>query len=187
MAEKLANATGKLIVMDFWAIWCGPCKTMDSKLWETEAMNEVKDKFVDALKKQIEKFYGPTIEESPDLARITTRKHYQALKEMITGETLLFGGKHNDKTQYIEPTIIDEPGLDSKVMQGEIFGPLLPIISYDSEDEIGRTLLNYEKPLSLYVFSTRKKFQQKIINTYGFGGGCIDIHHEHLTVGCALF
>ncbi|MEM9076338.1 MAG: aldehyde dehydrogenase [Bacteroidota bacterium] len=134
----------------------------------------VKDTFVDALKKQIEKFYGPAIEESSDFARITTSKHYQALKKMIVGETLLFGGGYNDETQYIEPTIIDKPSLDSAVMQGEIFGPILPILSYDSEDEIGQIILNYEKPLSLYVFSTRKKFQKKIINTYGFGGGCVN-------------
>ncbi|PRX54986.1 aldehyde dehydrogenase [Flagellimonas meridianipacifica] len=134
----------------------------------------VKDGFVDALKKNIQKFYGSSIEASDDLARITTKKHYESLKAMITGQTVLSGGSFNDETQYIEPTLIDEPDLESHLMKGEIFGPILPILSYDSESEIGDIILRYEKPLSLYVFSTRKKFQQKIINTYGFGGGGIN-------------
>ncbi|WP_435625664.1 aldehyde dehydrogenase [Flagellimonas sp.] len=134
----------------------------------------VKVKFVEALKAQIRKFYGDSIEESQDFARITTTKHYNGLKEMLSGQTILFGGSHDDQTQYIEPTLVDEPSLDSQLMQGEIFGPILPILSYEKEEEIGKIILNYEKPLSLYVFSKRKKFQSRIINTYGFGGGGIN-------------
>ncbi|WP_422859899.1 aldehyde dehydrogenase [Flagellimonas sp. S174] len=134
----------------------------------------VKDGFVDALKENIRKFYGNPIETSKDFARITTKKHYQSLKDLMKGHTILFGGGHKDDTQYIEPTLIDEPDLESTLMQGEIFGPILPILSYGSEEELERIILRYEKPLSLYVFSKRKKFQQKIINDYGFGGGSIN-------------
>ena len=134
----------------------------------------VKDKFVEALKKQITKFYGSDIEESPDFARITTKKHYEGLKAMLSDQIVLFGGHYNDNTKYIEPTLIDEPHLDSLMMQGEIFGPILPILSYESEEEIHKIITEYEKPLSLYVFSTRKKFQKKIIHTYSFGGGGIN-------------
>ncbi|MEM8847790.1 MAG: aldehyde dehydrogenase [Bacteroidota bacterium] len=134
----------------------------------------VKEIFINALKEQIRSFYGSSIEASDDFARITTKKHYESLKEMISGETILFGGSYNDETQYIEPTLIDEPSLESKLMKGEIFGPVLPILSYTSETELENIILNYEKPLSLYVFSKRNKFQEKVIKTYGFGGGGIN-------------
>ena len=134
----------------------------------------VKDKLVDALKKSITKCYGENVEASPDFSRTVSQKHYLGLKEMLVGEEILFGGHSNDEDFYLSPTLVNESKLESKVMEGEIFGPILPVISYKTEADIHKHIMNYGKPLATYVFSNDKKFQQKIIDTYSFGGGAIN-------------
>lgn len=134
----------------------------------------VKDKLIEALKQSITKSYGENVEESPDFSRTVSQGHYNGLKAMLENEEILFGGDTNDKDNYIAPTLVNEPKLDSKLMQGEIFGPILPIIAYKTEDDIRKHIMNYGKPLATYVFSNRKSFQKKIINTYSFGGGAIN-------------
>ena len=135
---------------------------------------KVKDQLIDALKKSIVNCYGEHIEASPDYARTINEKHYNGLKSMLEGEEILFGGQSNDADNYLSPTLVNEPKMDSKLMHGEIFGPILPIIAYDTEEDIDRHIMNYGKPLATYVFSNNRKFQQKIIATYSFGGGAIN-------------
>ena len=134
----------------------------------------VKDKLVEALKENITKCYGQNVEASPDFSRMVSDKHYKNLKDMLEGEDVLFGGHSNDADYFLSPTLVNEPKMDSKLMEGEIFGPILPVISYKTEDDIHKYITNYGKPLAAYVFSNNKKFQQKIINTYSFGGGAIN-------------
>ena len=134
----------------------------------------IKDKLIEALKQNITKGYGENIEESPDFSRTVSQRHYTGLKEMLKGEEILFGGDSNDEDNYLSPTLVNEPKLDSKLMQGEIFGPILPVIAYENETDIERHIMNYGKPLATYIFSNRKSFQKKIINKYSFGGGAIN-------------
>ncbi len=134
----------------------------------------VKEDLVSALEKSITESYGPNMESSADLARMINPKHYQRLRDMLTGEEILFGGKYNDTDNYLSPTLVNEPALESKLMEGEIFGPILPIISYEKEADIEKYIAKYGKPLAAYVFSTSKKFQDYITETYSFGGGAIN-------------
>jgi aldehyde dehydrogenase (NAD+) len=134
----------------------------------------VKDKLVAALIDNITKCYGENVEKSPDFSRTVNKGHYEGLKEMLVGEEILVGGSSNGEDNYLAPTLVNEPKLDSKLMHGEIFGPILPIIAYENEADIERHLSNYGKPLATYIFSNRKSFQQKIINKYSFGGGAIN-------------
>ena len=134
----------------------------------------VKEKLVAALKENITKCYGENVEASPDFSRTVSQKHYTGLKEMLEGEDILFGGHSNDTDNYLSPTLVNEPKMGSKLMAGEIFGPILPIIAYKSEDDIDKYIMNYGKPLAVYVFSDNKTFQEKIIDTYSFGGGAIN-------------
>jgi aldehyde dehydrogenase (NAD+) len=134
----------------------------------------VKNELVDALKNNIRKFYGDQIEKSKDFARITTDSHYNRLTELLNGANILFGGTCSNMERFIEPTLVDEPDFDGDLMKDEIFGPILPIISYDSEEDIKKYITQHENPLALYVFSTSKKFQKRIIGNYGFGGGVIN-------------
>ncbi|WP_273568978.1 aldehyde dehydrogenase [Maribacter halichondriae] len=136
--------------------------------------NSVKEKLVDALKESITSFYGENVENSTDYARTVNKKHYSGLKEMLKGEEILFGGQYNDADNYLAPTLVNEPKMDGKLMEGEIFGPILPIISYGKEADIDRHIKNHGKPLATYVFSKRKSFQKNIINKYSFGGGAIN-------------
>lgn len=135
---------------------------------------KVKIQLINALKKSIINCYGELIEASPDYARTINQKHYNGLKSMLEGEEILFGGQSNDADNYLSPTLVNEPKLDSKLMHGEIFGPILPIIAYDTEEDIDKYIMNYGKPLATYVFSNNRKFQQKIISKYSFGGGAIN-------------
>ena len=93
---------------------------------------------------------------------------------MLENETLIIGGKTNREDYYLAPTLVDESSLDSLVMKEEIFGPILPILSFKNEADLASIISRYEKPLSLYVFSNDRAFAKKIIQNYSFGGGCIN-------------
>ncbi|RPG36010.1 MAG: aldehyde dehydrogenase [Muricauda sp. TMED12] len=141
----------------------------------------VKNALVDGLKANITQFYGKNIEASNDFARITTNKHYEELKAMLKGQNLLFGGSYNDEDQYLEPTLVDEPQKDSTIMEGEVFGPILPIISYEDESELDEYISRYPNSLAFYVFSNNKKFQKRMMRQYSFGGGTINDVVVHIS------
>ncbi|MCZ8088962.1 aldehyde dehydrogenase [Flavobacterium sp.] len=134
----------------------------------------IKSKFIDYLKEEIHSAYSEKIENSKDYPRIINEKNWKRLLDLLDGEKIIFGGKNNPNDFYIEPTLVDEPSLDSKIMAGEIFGPIVPIIGYNTENELEKIISNYEKPLGFYVFSENKKFAKKQILKYSFGGGCIN-------------
>lgn len=136
--------------------------------------SSVKKQFVTHFQDEITKAYGENPATSSDYPRIVNQQNFERLALMIDGETILVGGKTDKKDNYISPTLIDEPALDSEVMKGEIFGPISPVISYESEDDLQRIIGQYEKPLALYVFSTKNSFAKKMIQNYSFGGGTIN-------------
>ena len=140
----------------------------------------VKANLVSELKNEIIKAYGTDIKNSPDLARIITLKNWERLVGYIQSDKVVFGGETDKETLFIAPTLIDEPELKSDVMQNEIFGPLLPIISYQNENELKAIIESYEKPLSLYVFTERTDFANEIMNQFSFGGGCINDTIMHI-------
>lgn len=142
---------------------------------------DVKGKLVDALQQSILDSYGKDIEASIDYARTVSKNHFNNLTELLEGQEIIFGGQTNANDNYIAPTLVNEPSLDSTLMQGEIFGPILPIIAYTTEEDIEKYIMNYGKPLATYVFSTNRKFQQKIITKYSFGGGTINDTVIHIT------
>lgn len=136
--------------------------------------HKVRKELVEEIKKTVQQFYGENVEESPYLARIATKNQYQRLKTMLKDENVIWGGQHNDTDQYIAPTLIDGPTFDSKVMEDEIFGPVLPIYGYNKTEEIQSYLTKFGKPLALYVFSKRKNFQREMMRDHSFGGGVIN-------------
>jgi acyl-CoA reductase-like NAD-dependent aldehyde dehydrogenase len=135
---------------------------------------DMKSHFVTYLKEEITKAYGENPSESPDFGRIINTKNWQRLVNMIEPKKVIFGGQSDVKEHYIAPTLIAETTLDSLVMKDEIFGPILPILTFENEMEIEAILSKYEKPLALYVFSENPSFSKKIIQNYSFGGGCIN-------------
>ncbi|WP_293872466.1 aldehyde dehydrogenase [Flavobacterium sp.] len=134
----------------------------------------VKHVFIELLQTEITNAYGINPETSPDFPRIINEKNYNRLLEMLKDETIIVGGNVNSTDYYIAPTLLDEPHLNSLVMATEIFGPILPILSFKNEANLENVIRNYEKPLSLFIFSENKSFAKKIIQNYSFGGGCIN-------------
>lgn len=136
--------------------------------------SSVKQQLIDSLKKHIEKSYGSQVEASPDFARIVNERHHQRLLSLLEGQEVIYGGANNKEDNYLSPTLVLEPDVESNLMKEEIFGPILPVIAYDTEEEIQGYITRYNKPLATYLFSTRKRYQQKLINTFSFGGGAIN-------------
>lgn len=133
-----------------------------------------KDAFLNAMKEEITLAYGDDPEQSSDFPRIVNTRNFERLAIMLENENILIGGKTNKDDCYIAPTLIDEPSLDSEVMKGEIFGPILPIISYETENDIATIIGKYDKPLAFYIFSNKNGFAKKLIHEYSFGGGTIN-------------
>lgn len=136
--------------------------------------HNVKSSLITYLKEEITNAYGENPETSNDFARIINEKNWKRQISMLENETILFGGNYNATDYFLSPTLLDEPKLENLMMSDEIFGPILPILSYKSEDDLKKIMSKYEKPLSLYVFSNNNTFTKKIIENYAFGGGCIN-------------
>jgi len=136
--------------------------------------SKIKPKIVTALIEEIRLAYGENPELSTDFPRIINQKNWLRLLDLLKNEKILYGGQTNENDHYIAPTLLDEPKLESGIMKEEIFGPILPILSYENESEIESIISQYEKPLSLYVFSNNSAWAKKIMKTYSFGGGCIN-------------
>ena len=136
--------------------------------------NKIKSAFIELIIKEIIDAYGENPETSPDFPRIINQKNWNRLTGMLKDESILVGGKSNNQDYYLAPTLLDEPSLDSLAMKDEIFGPILPVLSFENEADLVSIISRYEKPLSLYIFSNDNPFAKKIIQNYSFGGGCIN-------------
>ncbi|NLB90278.1 MAG: aldehyde dehydrogenase [Clostridiales bacterium] len=134
--------------------------------------SSVKDAFVKAFAEALEKFFPKG--DYASMVTIITQKHYERIKGLMEGEKILLGGRYEDERRFIEPTLIDGVTLDSPIMKEEIFGPLLPMMTFDHLEEGINVIHSMEKPLALYLFSTNKENQQKILDSCSFGGGCIN-------------
>ena len=134
----------------------------------------VKEQFIEQCKREIIRMYDEDIQHSPDYGRIINSQNFEVLKQCISGQKVLSGGNTDLKDLYIQPTLLDNPNRESLVMKHEIFGPILPVIPYKTEQEINDYISSYEKPLAFYVFSNRAKFIKRLIANQSFGGGTIN-------------
>lgn len=134
----------------------------------------VKEKMLVLLRHEIEAAYGKNPMESPDFARIIDFKNWKRQLDLLQGQLILYGGESDEEMLYIAPTLVDSPKAESRIMQEEIFGPVLPILTYQDFGDIERHIGRHEKPLSLYVFSSDRSFIRKAIKNFAFGGGCVN-------------
>ena len=143
---------------------------------------KVKNDLIKALKKTITEFYGENIEKSPDFGRIVNQKHFNRLNDLIQihKDNVVFGGNSSKEYLYIEPTLLDNITNDNKIMKEEIFGPILPIITYDNFDEVLEIIQSKSKPLSLYLFSEDENMTHRVVEELSFGGGAINDTLMHL-------
>lgn len=134
----------------------------------------IKTELIAKIQECITKFYGNNPEQSPDYARIISKEHVDRLATLMHDGIVVAGGQINREQKYIAPTVIDNITTTSACMQEEIFGPILPIITYEKNEEALALINNMQKPLALYCFSNDKKFQQHITASTSSGGICFN-------------
>ena len=139
----------------------------------------IKSSLVKELSKRIEFTFGKNL--SANTTKIVNKENFNRLINLINANKILFGGDYDSNKRKIYPTIIDEPNIKSEIMQSEIFGPILPIFSFEKVSEIDKIILSNPDPLALYVFSNDKEFSENIIRRYRFGGGVVNDTIIHLT------
>lgn len=140
------------------------------------AHEDIIDKLCEEFKATILEFYGEDIINNKDFGRIINAKHMNRLASILEHdkEKIIFGGTIDMDKKFISPTILKDVTLDSKAMQEELFGPILPVIKYKDIDDIKKYINANPKPLALYVFSEDQSFSEDIISRFSFGGGCIN-------------
>jgi aldehyde dehydrogenase (NAD+) len=135
---------------------------------------KIKDKLIAQMKEHLKEFYGENPQQSPDYARIISTRHFDRLSRLLNSGKVIFGGQTDRDDKFISPTLLEGVSLEDAVMQEEIFGPILPIIEYDSLDEALQYIKQFEKPLALYIFSENNLIQERVMNETSFGGGCVN-------------
>lgn len=134
----------------------------------------IQSEFVEALKKEIVRAYGNEIKQSADYGRIVNSNHHNRLTKLLDNQQILFGGQSDTDSLFFAPTLVEVNHLDSELMRHEIFGPILPIMTYSNLDEVHEIIYSFEKPLSFYMFSQRKKVAKKLLEMHSYGGGAIN-------------
>ena len=134
----------------------------------------VKKDFTDKIIERIRKIYNEDVENSENYSRIINKKHFLRLIKLLEKDKIIYGGKNNPNSNFIEPTLIDGSNFNSSLMKEEIFGPILPVVSYSNKDELKKILDNYKDPLAFYIFSNNKKFSNELIKRYSFGGAAVN-------------
>lgn len=124
---------------------------------------------------------------NPDYGKIINAKHFQRLSELLDPEKIVCGGNTDAATLRIEPTVMADVTWEDAVMEEELFGPLLPILTYDTLEEVIRTVESHPHPLALYFFSEDKTAQKKLLRSCRFGGGCINDTVIHLATSSMPF
>lgn len=137
-------------------------------------------KFLRALKRQIQRMYSKRPLNNKDYARIINKNHFERLQRLLTNAKIYHGGDASADTLTIEPTIVTDITWNDPVMQEEIFGPILPVLSYTNIDEVISKVQQNDKPLALYYFGANKNHEEKLLQSVPFGGGCVNDTLYHL-------
>ena len=140
----------------------------------------LKDSFVAEVVKQVKLQYGENPLENKDYGKIINEKHFSRLCGLIDKDKVVIGGVANEKTLQIAPTVMDNVTYDDAVMGEEIFGPIMPILTYDNFEKMVDELKDKDKPLALYIFSNNKKHIKKVTTELSYGGGCVNDVIIHL-------
>lgn len=143
--------------------------------------DSIKDQFIEAMQNEIAKYHSDSDEVRDNYLQIINHKNFDRLCALIDKKKVCYGGKTNRKKRYISPTLLKDISFDDKIMEDEIFGPLLPILSFSNLDEAISKVKARPKPLALYAYTKKKKTIKKLLNEISFGGGCINDSVMHLT------
>lgn len=140
---------------------------------------EIRGKLIDEMKQAVVSLYGEEPHLNSQYPRIINQKHFERLNGLIERGNVICGGRKNEQTRQIELTLM-EADWNSEIMEDEIFGPILPILTYKDSDEVISKVNQRPKPLALYLFTTSKEVKNKIVKRISYGGGCINDTVVHL-------
>lgn len=140
----------------------------------------IKDKLISAINHQIKKQFGKDPLNNHNYGKIINEKHFDRILNLIDDSKVVYGGKHDRSALRIEPTVMDRVTFSDPVMQEEIFGPVMPVMIYDSLDEVLTNVNALPHPLALYLFTSSKETVKRVTSQCGFGGGCVNDTIIHL-------
>jgi aldehyde dehydrogenase (NAD+) len=142
---------------------------------------DIKDAFEKQMVATLDEFYGDNQRQSDDLGRMINDKHFERVAGLIDKNKVLYGGDTDASDRYIQPTLLKDATMEDAAMQEEIFGPVLPMITYSSIDEVVENIRKLpEHPLALYLFTSSEQVEREVLDKTQFGGGCINNAVMHL-------
>ncbi len=141
-----------------------------------------REEFIDAFRQAVQDMLGERPLQNDSYTRIVNRRHFERLMGLMEGARASVGGRGDGETLRIEPTLLEDVTTDSPCMQQEIFGPLLPILSYEDREEVESFILSRPRPLACYLFTSSRESEKHLLSALSFGGGCINDTIIHLAV-----
>lgn len=142
--------------------------------------SSVKEKLLQKMKQYIVRFYSEAPEYHPQYPKIISPQHFERLSAMLSQGRIVIGGTTNATECKIAPTIIEDLSLEDSLLQEEIFGPILPVISFQTIEQVYQQIFSHEKPLALYLFTQNEMLKSELLKRVSFGGGCINDTVMHL-------
>ena len=143
--------------------------------------DSVKEKFISAMANVVKDFFTDKPEECYNYGKIVNQKQFDRISGYLSGSKIIFGGRTDKRKLFIEPTLLDNVSVDDAVMKEEIFGPVLPVISFKTKAEAIRIIEQHPNPLAFYVFTSNKEKENDWLTSVAFGGGCVNNASWHLT------
>jgi aldehyde dehydrogenase (NAD+) len=141
----------------------------------------VKNSLMEKMKQSIDAFYGPNKKESDSYGKIINEKRFDKLLSYLQDGNIYYGGEHDRSTLFISPTIMENVSIATPLMNEEIFGPLLPVLSFTNMEDALQIINKNPNPLAFYLFSSNSEVQQAWVKAVSFGGGCINNTAWHFT------
>lgn len=167
--NDLATTAARIV----WSKWMNAgqtCVAPDYIIVESRYAKEL----IDALKKQLQKFYSDAVAQNADYGRIINQRHTERLLGYLSEQEIVHGGEHDVAACYLAPTIVLNPAADSELMQQEIFGPILPIVTVDAITDALALIKQQSKPLALYLYTKNKTFEQEVLSQTSAGSVAIN-------------
>ena len=141
----------------------------------------IKEKFISTIKETVHKFFGDHPEQSYNYSKIINEKQFDRIAGYLSNSKIIFGGRVDKNKLFIEPTLLDDVNPNDRVMRDEIFGPVLPVLTFKTKEDAVKIIERNPNPLAFYVFTSSKEKEEDWLGRVAFGGGCVNNASWHLT------
>lgn len=145
------------------------------------AHTSIKGKLIEALKQTIQEFFSERPEQNYNYGKIINERQFDRITGYLSNSKIIFGGRTDRKNLFIEPTLLEDVSPGDAVMKDEIFGPVLPVLTFNTKEDALKIIAQHPNPLAFYIFTSSKQKEDDWINSVAFGGGCVNNASWHLT------